>query len=82
MRKYWQRGSSRQGDMALGGPFFSKFLLITIYAVATRMIDGLSEHERRAQGDLFTKMATDLLSVELQGPSKITTIRQYDRRLV
>jgi hypothetical protein len=62
-------------DMALSGPFFSEFLLMTIYASGTRMIDGLGEHERQAQGDLFIRLAREMLSKELEGPSKITTVQ-------
>lgn len=64
------------GDMALGGPFFSEFLLMTLYASGTRMIDGLGESDRRAQGDLFAKLARDLLVKEMEEPSKITAIRK------
>ena len=63
-------------DMALGGPFFSPFLLMTIYASATRMIDGLQEGERQAQGDLLTRLAREMLSKELDKSSnRITTIQ-------
>jgi hypothetical protein len=60
-------------DMALDGPFCSKFLLMAIYTSATRMIDGLSADERRVQGDVFAKLAGEYLAQELEGPSKITT---------
>jgi hypothetical protein len=66
--------------MALGGPYFSEFLLMTLYASGTRMIDGLGESDRRAQGDLFAKLARDLLVKEMEEPSKITTIRKLTRR--
>lgn len=62
-------------DMALGGPLFSEFLLMSMYASATRMIDGLDANERRAQGELFDRLAREHLSKELEGPSKITTIQ-------
>ena len=62
-------------DMALSGPFFSDFLLMALYASGTRMIDGLDEKERQAQGDLFARLARELLATELGGPSKITTIQ-------
>ncbi|GFZ45479.1 hypothetical protein JCM24511_03205 [Saitozyma sp. JCM 24511] len=62
-------------DMALGGPLFSELLLMSIYAVATRMIDGLGDSERQAQGDLFIALAREMLSKELQGASKITTVQ-------
>jgi hypothetical protein len=62
-------------DMALGGPSFSELLLMSIYAVATRMIDGLGDSERQAQGDLFISLAREMLSKELQGASKITTVQ-------
>jgi hypothetical protein len=61
--------------MALGGPLFSELLLMSIYAVATRMIDGLGDSERQAQGDLFISLAREMLSKELQGASKITTVQ-------
>jgi hypothetical protein len=41
------------------------------------MIDGLGESDRRAQGDLFAKLARDLLVKEMEEPSKITTIRKW-----
>ncbi|KAL1413689.1 hypothetical protein Q8F55_001469 [Vanrija albida] len=62
-------------DMALGGPFFSEFLLMTIYASGTRMIDGLGAAERQAQGDLFIRLAREMLAKELAGSSKITTVQ-------
>lgn len=61
-------------DMALGGPLFSDFLLMCMYASATRMIDGLDMEERRTQGDLFVRLAKEYLARELEGPTKITTI--------
>ncbi|ORY28947.1 hypothetical protein BCR39DRAFT_180801 [Naematelia encephala] len=62
-------------DMALSGPYFSEFLLMALYASGTRMVDGLSEYERKVQGDMFTKRAKELLAQELDGPSKVTTIQ-------
>ncbi|KAH8655897.1 fungal-specific transcription factor domain-containing protein [Xylariales sp. PMI_506] len=62
-------------DMAVGGSKFSEFLLMCMYASATRMIDGLSIEERRTQGELFEKFAKDYLAHEMEGPSKITTIQ-------
>ncbi len=62
-------------DMALGGPMFSEFLLMCMYASATRMIDGLSTDERRTQGDLFERLAKEYLAQDMEGPTKITTIQ-------
>ena len=62
--------------MALGGEYFSDFLLMSLYASGTRMVDGLGEEDRKAQGDLFTRLARDLLAKEMEKPSKITTIRE------
>ena len=39
------------------------------------MIDGLDEQERHVQGDLFARLARELLAGELGGPSKIPTIQ-------
>jgi hypothetical protein len=62
-------------DMALGGPFFSEFLLMTLYAAGTRMMDGLDSRERLSQGDMFAQRSRDLLAKELEGPSRITTVQ-------
>lgn len=61
-------------DMALGGPMFSEFLLMSIYASATRMIDGLDVEQRKTQGALFERLAKEHLAKEMDGPTKITTI--------
>ncbi|ORY30824.1 fungal-specific transcription factor domain-domain-containing protein [Naematelia encephala] len=62
-------------DMVLGGPNYSELLLMIIYASASRMIDGLTEEQKLAQGDLFVKLAKAYLVKELEGPSKISTIQ-------
>lgn len=62
-------------DMAFGGPFFSDFLLVALYAAGTRTIDGLSEDERKSQGDHFTHLGRDMLSKELSGPTTIPLIQ-------
>lgn len=62
-------------DMALGGPYFSEFLLMAIYAAATRKIDGLGIEERRVQRELFEKLAKEYLAKEMDGVSKIPTIQ-------
>ncbi|GFZ47546.1 hypothetical protein JCM24511_05290 [Saitozyma sp. JCM 24511] len=62
-------------DMVLGGPCFSEFLLMVLYACASRMIDGLTEEQKLAQGDLFVKLAKAYLAKEMEGPTKITTIQ-------
>ena len=62
-------------DMALGGPFFSEFLLMAIYAAGIRMMDGIALADRVNQSDMFAQMAKKLLWQELDGPSKITTIQ-------
>ena len=62
-------------DMALGGPCFSEFLLMVLYASASRMIDGLLEEQKLAQGDLFVGLAKAYLVKDLEGPSKIPTIQ-------
>ncbi|QKX60436.1 uncharacterized protein TRUGW13939_07581 [Talaromyces rugulosus] len=62
-------------DMALGGQFFSEFLLMSIYASATRMIDGLEMNDKKTQGELFERLAQEYLAKEMQGPTKITTIQ-------
>ncbi|OAA57993.1 Transcription factor [Niveomyces insectorum RCEF 264] len=61
--------------MALGGPMFSEFLLMSMYASATRMIDGLDAAQRKTQGELFERLAKEYLAKELEGPSKIATIQ-------
>ena len=45
----------------------------TQYASANRIIDGMDGQERRTQGDIFARLARDMLTNELEGPSKITT---------
>ena len=60
-------------DMALSGPFFSEFLLMCVYTNSNRMMDGLDPQERRTQGEIFSRLARDMLTKELEGPSKITT---------
>jgi hypothetical protein len=62
-------------DMVLGGTCFSEFLLMVLYACASRMIDGLTEEQKLAQGDLFVKLAKAYLAKEMEGPTKITTIQ-------
>ncbi len=62
-------------DMALGGPLFSEFLLMAMYATATRRIDGIDVEERKAQCELFDRLAKEYLAKELQGPTKIPTIQ-------
>ena len=62
-------------DMVLGGPCFSELLLMVIYASASRMIDGLTEEQKLAQGDLFVKLAKAYLWKEMEGPSKVTTVQ-------
>jgi hypothetical protein len=62
-------------DMALGGPMFSEFLLMCMYASSTRMIDGMDLEERRTQGELFERLAKEYLGKEMDGPPKITTIQ-------
>jgi hypothetical protein len=62
-------------DMALGGPLFSKFLLMAMYASATRMIDGMDDEQRRTQGELFIRLAKQYLAEEMEGPAKLTTIQ-------
>ncbi|RSH80831.1 hypothetical protein EHS25_007000 [Saitozyma podzolica] len=61
--------------MVLGGTCFSEFLLMVLYACASRMIDGLTEEQKLAQGDLFVKLAKAYLAKEMEGPTKITTIQ-------
>jgi hypothetical protein len=39
------------------------------------MIDGLTEEQKLAQGDLFVKLAKAYLAKEMEGPTKITTIQ-------
>lgn len=53
---------------------FSEFLLMSMYASATRMIDGLDEEERKTQGALFERLAKEHLAKEMEGPTKIATI--------
>lgn len=62
-------------DMVLGGPNFSEFLLMILYACASRMIDGLTEEQKIAQGDMFVKLSKAYLINELEGPSRITTVQ-------
>ena len=62
-------------DMVLGGPCYSELLLMILYASASRMIDGLTEEQKLAQGDLFVKLAKAYLYKEMEGPTKITTIQ-------
>ena len=62
-------------DMVLGGPCYSELLLMVLYASASRMIDGLTEEQKLAQGDLFVKLAKAYLWKEMDGPTKITTIQ-------
>ena len=69
------RRSTFLRDMALGGPLYSDFLLMAIYASATRMVDGLEPEQRRAQADLFVRLARDYLAKEMQGPSRIPTVQ-------
>ncbi|KAH7030573.1 fungal-specific transcription factor domain-containing protein [Microdochium trichocladiopsis] len=61
--------------MALGGPMFSEFLLMSMYASASRLVYGMGVDEQRTQGDLFTRLAKEYLAKELDGPTKITTIQ-------
>lgn len=66
--------SAFERDMAKGkGPMFSSFLLMSIYASATFHGDGLNSYQRRAQGELFERLAKEYLSLEMDGPSKTTT---------
>lgn len=62
-------------DMALGGPMFSEFLLMTMYTSATSKIDSLEPEERINQERLFSQLAKEYLTKEMEGPTKITTIQ-------
>ena len=62
--------------MAFDGPFFSNFLLVTIYAVATRYVDGLNMQERQTQCSFFERLALNYLNKDLEGASRIPTIRK------
>jgi hypothetical protein len=62
-------------DMALGGPLFSKFLLMAMYASATRMIDGMDDEQRRTQGELFIRLAKQYLAEDMEGPATLTQIQ-------
>lgn len=63
--------------MALGGPYYSEFLLMSIFALAARHVDNNSpEYFELAQGEKFLDMAKSLLLAELSQPKpKIPTIQ-------
>ena len=60
-------------DMALEGPFFSQFLLSCIYLTASAFIDGIEPPTRTQLADASSALARDMLTLELQGPTKIST---------
>ena len=62
-------------DMALNGPYFSEFLLMAIYAAATRKIDGLNMADRAVQGELFMKLAKEYLMKDLEKPPTVPLIQ-------
>ena len=62
------------GDMAFEGPFFSRALLFTIYAIATRYVDGLCMQERQSQSSFFEAQALRYLGEDLAGAPKLPTI--------
>ena len=64
-------------DMALGGPYFSKFLLMSIYALAGRhsSLDS-DETSMVRKGEVFMEKAKLLLLDEISSPKpKIPTIQ-------
>jgi hypothetical protein len=63
--------------MALGGPYYSEFLLMSIFALAARHVDDNSpEYRELARGEKFLDMAKSLLLAELSQPKpKIPTIQ-------
>lgn len=62
--------------MALEGPYFSEFLLIVIYIVGIRLCFGMDDREREAKGEQYVSLAMSMLSEEIMGPGRITTIRR------
>lgn len=62
-------------DMALNGPYFSEFLLMAVYAAATRKIDGLSMQDRAVQGELFMKLAKEYLAKDVEKRPTIPLIQ-------
>ncbi|WOO84331.1 putative transcriptional regulatory protein [Vanrija pseudolonga] len=62
-------------DMALEGPYFSEFLLIVIYIVGIRLCFGMDDREREAKGEQYVSLAMSMLSEEIMGPGRITTIQ-------
>jgi hypothetical protein len=63
--------------MALGGPYYSEFLLMSIFALAARHVDETNnEYYNLARGEKFLDLAKSLLLAELsQAKPKIPTIQ-------
>ena len=71
------RSGLTAGDMAMGGPYFSPFLLVAMYITGIRFIVGMEPNERKAKGDRFLSIAMSMMTEELDKPSSIPTIRGF-----
>lgn len=67
------------GDMALGGPYFSEFLLIVIYCTGIRLTYSMDEAERTQKGEHYVNLAMNMLADQVMGPGRICTVREYAR---
>jgi hypothetical protein len=64
------------GDMALGGPYFSQFLLLVTYITGIRLTYGMDAKEREMLGERYTNIALGMLGTEVIKPGSIATIRE------
>lgn len=63
--------------MALGGPYFSEFLLIVIYCTGIRLTYSMDEAERTQKGEHYVNLAMNMLADQVMGPGRICTVREW-----
>ncbi|KAL1412971.1 hypothetical protein Q8F55_000720 [Vanrija albida] len=62
-------------DMAIGGQYFSEFLLVCIYCTGIRLSYGMDERERQEKGDRYTTLALSMFAGVTFGRSCVTSIQ-------
>ncbi|WOO77847.1 putative transcriptional regulatory protein [Vanrija pseudolonga] len=62
-------------DMAVGGNYFSEFLLVCMYCTGIRLSYGMDERERQEKGDKYTTLALSMLGAVTLGRSCVASIQ-------
>lgn len=62
--------------MAVGGNYFSEFLLVCMYCTGIRLSYGMDERERQEKGDKYTTLALSMLGAVTLGRSCVASIRE------